>query len=515
MEVEPRHSGHHHDTGNVKYGYAVFGLSLLYSAVLVGANSIYTRKWESQQRPTPNSVWGRLRIIHPIWAHVLLWLILVVAISFFNVSDLAEKYPVVLKRFGRVGFSLVPLSIFLALRPAALGTSYLEYIPMHKWLLRVITAAISVHGIGYFVKWLIEGEFWAKTLKLLNLLGVIVFIFMLVLIVVSIRPVRRRFYRLFYVIHNATVLLLVGLTLFHARPGVGDFVLLCGIMLLWQGFQRIRCMFIAGDLEIIEKDSSSLKVLRFNKAQVYPTNWTPGSHVRLTFPLHNFRSWLFASHPYTLCSLPDDATLDLVVKKGHTFRVFSSLQYAISSPYSSLQLTFFSTAENVVILCGGSGISLGIPVIRYLQSSSVKSKLVWCVSNKADAFVLRETNVKSVVEVYVTGQVPYLTLSKTVSEEDYGLLDGGDQVELESLNHEQNPFEDDASERVLNEKADNEICAFRKGRPEFDAVFEPFNETEDPFNKWIIVCGPELLIKDAKKWGKQHGIQVFSEYYDM
>ncbi|SGZ56717.1 CIC11C00000003572 [Sungouiella intermedia] len=509
IDVHVRHAGHHH-TGNIKYGYITLGTSIAVALILAVSNHFYLHKWQRDGHPSPKSVWRRIGRV-PIWAHMAFWSVIVLGLSFFHVKKLSENYNVVIKRLGRVGYALVPLDVLLVIRPSLLGGSYLDYISLHKWLLRLIVVAVVLHGIGFFTKWLIEGTFWTKTFRWANFMGVIVAVIGVVLAVVSIGPVRRRVYGIFYIIHNVTVVTFLVLIWLHARPGVLDFVILLLSMLAFQVYQRLTLVHQIPRITIVDKDTASLRVLHLTKPSEFPTRWFAGSHIRLGYAKSNFRYWLLPAHPYTLCSLPADTTLDLVVKKGFRFQVFSSLEYTVSNPFQSIPPPCFLTAENVNVFCGGSGISLGIPVVRYLKhSSSAKVNLFWCITNKEDAYVLEELKVTHRVDVYVTGNSDTMFLGSQ-NEEDDGLLNQVDDIELGSLLAESasDPF---ADSQTLDKNLD---IVFHRGRPALDHIFSSFSETSEPANKWIIACGPESLIQDAKTWSKLHDVQLFTELYDM
>lgn len=511
MEIHERHAGHHH-TVNIKYGYILFGISVVDALAIAISNQLYKQKWTSTGRPNTRSIWYKIGSC-PVWAHVAVWAAVIVGLSFANVHELGENYAVVIKRIGRLAYALVPLDVLLAIRPAVLGGSYLDYVPLHKWLLRLIVVFSVVHGVGFFVKWFVQGAFWSKTLKWANFLGVVVAGVSVVLVVVSLRPLRRRMYGLFYLLHNFTVAIFVVLITFHARPGVSDFVVLLVAMVLFQLYQRLKRVHVVPKVSIIDKESASLRIMKVSKPSEYPSLWVAGSHVRLGYARSNFRFWLFPSHPYTLSSLPTDDTLDLVVKKGFRFQVFSSLDYTVSGPFESLAPAFFATAENVNILCGGSGISLGIPIFRYLKhNSSVHVKLFWCVSNKNDAYVLNELKLTSAVDVYVTNSQDntLFVSSETDNNEDNGLLNESEQFELETLAlANSDPFGDN------HEIAPKSETVFHTGRPNLDEIFLSFSETQDSANKWAIACGPQSLIEDVRKWTKKHDVQLFTELYDM
>lgn len=511
MDIEARHGGSHH-TINIKYGYIILGLSLLYALFLAVANHFYLRQWRNNGKPSQTSIFARIGSI-PLWVHIVLWTITVIVLSFVHVEDLAENYNVVIKRVGRLGYALVPLDVALALRPSLLGNSYLPCIPLHKWILRLIMLCVFVHGGGYFVKWLIEGAFWKKLLKIDNLLGIIVALISLVLTIVSVGPLRRLIYRYFYLWHNVTVASFLVLVLLHARPGVGDFVILLLVMLAFQLYLRLVNTYGINKVSIVDKETSTLQIVRLLKPTNYP-GWTPASHVRLGYARTNFRFWLFPAHPYTLCCSPENSTLDLVVKKGLRFQVFTSVDYTVSSPYESIPLPFFATAENINIICGGSGISLGIPLFRYFKhNSSVKTRLFWCVSSRVDAYILGEFGISG-VDVFVTGDdrtTLFLDLEARTNE-DFGLLDETDTLELESL---QLSTADPFSDGNALPKSPEETVSFHKGRPKFDEIFGGFSETDDSANKWLVACGPQSLINEAKAWSGAHGINMFSELYDF
>lgn len=520
MDLGVRHAGHGHGHGgshfaNVKYGYIILGLSLVYAAYVSVARYLYLRKWNKQAR-TPTgflraAAFGHLAI------HVIVWILIFTVLLFMNVHNLSTTYSMVLKRLGRLAYCLVPLDAVLALRPAFLGphASYLQHLGLHKWLLRLILVAVVAHGIGYSVKWLIEHRFWNRTLAWRNFLGVVPFWMTLVLLVVSLRPVRRKIYGLFYIWHNVTVFAFTGFMLWHARPGVTDILVLAFLLYGIQIFLRIRYTFKLEKVTIFDTEESLLRLVRLQKPPNYPVEWVPGSHLRFSWRLTNWRYWVWPSHPFSICSLPNDSTVDLVVKKGLRFEIFLSLEYSMTSPYSLVPPPLFDTADNVHVICGGSGISLGVPVYRYFKkNSSVLANMTWCVRNASDTFVLSELGISHPVDVFVTkGELSSTMFVNNGSEEDYGLLNSkGDDLELESLNLEEtdstNPFADEF-------KMLQDVVKFKRGRPLFDEIFSQFRETDEPRNKWIVVCGPSSLINAVKKWGKLHQVQVFEEVYDM
>lgn len=489
-DIQPRHGANH--TRNIKYGYIVFGLSVVYAILFVVARLFEVRQW-SKSGKRPRSTWARVAHL-PVWFHTGIWLAVTLGLTFTSVSPLSES-SVVIKRMGRLAFCLVPLDLVLALRPSVLGASYVELLGIHKWLLRLIVGISLIHGIGFLVKWIAEGTL-VKATKWANFAGVLVAIVLTILLVISVRPLRRKFYAYFYMWHNISVAVFVVLMYWHARPGVTDFIAVAVFLVAVQTMLRVYYSYSIPAISIVDKSLATLRVLRLNKPILYPT-WTPGSHLRLGLALTDWRSWVFPSHPFTICLDFELATVDLVVKKGLRFEVFLSLKYRVSAPFTTVPQPWFSTATNVHIVCGGSGISLGIPLHRYFgRKSTALSTLHWCVSNDADTFILQELAPDEDVEVYITGNG--VDFVEEADDPRTGLLD--DDIELEPLD----PFADQP-----------QLTHFHRGRPNFEAILSSLSETSEMANKLLVVCGPPSLVQEVTAWGNARNIAVFSEIYNF
>lgn len=499
QSLQPRHGDHHY--ANVKYGYIIFGVSVVYALVLaVSHYKAFSASRIAGGNLASKSVWFKLLKSTPTWAHVLVWVGIMTGLSFFHIEELSENVNVLLKRVGRLAFCLLPLNILLAMRPSFLATSYLEYMQLHKWLLRVIIIATFIHGLGFLVSWLLAHTFMEKTFKLYNFLGVVVALLALVLLVVSVKPLRERTYKLFYLWHNITIGLFLVLTIWHARPGVLDFIALSALMIIIQLCQRILKSHALSAPTISDRPQSTLALIKFPKPDKYPASWSPGSHIRLHVPLTNVRAWLFASHPFTLANYTAEDLLCLIVSKRNRFMVLESQKYTITTPFESIPLQQFALAEHVVVLCGGSCISLGLPVHEYMaKSPDVSSQLVWATPSRDDAFII-ESFPDVTAQVYVTQDSPF---EDPEDGQDEALLSRERDIELGTLNSGTDAKTDNPSSRI----------DFHRGRPNLDDVFHELLEGGELHKKWIVVCGPTTMVGAATAWGKSHGISVYSECY--
>ncbi|EGW33502.1 ferric reductase-like protein [Spathaspora passalidarum NRRL Y-27907] len=529
IDLHPRHGDHHFV--NVKYGYVILAFSLVHIICRLGSKNVYLRQWSSTGS---HSRLLRMYSSIPTWVVIALWVLCIFFVGGHHIEDLSEEYVVVAKRYGRIAYCLIPLNIFLILRPTNIYFwkigYYLENLNLHKWLSRLIALCATVHAVTYTVKWLKEGATAEKSFKILNLLGVITFYLFVVLVVISVRILRRRFYNFFYIFHNITAWSMVLLIALHARPGVSIIALLNLALLMYQLYLRYISVYKVDNIKVIDSPGSTLQLININVPGKFPS-WLPASHIRLNYSRRNISSWVLPTHPFTIATITEDNTpnISLIVKKNN-FQFNTNQDYLLTGPYPSLPPPFFNSAKSVNIICGGSGISFGLPVFNYVKTCNtfIPIKMIWCVRNQSDTFITKHLDMTG-VQVYITSildsapgessgsskttpdsstaslqQLPVFVIED--EEQTHGLLD--DDIELQTLNPGK-----EGSER-LPEKSAN---TFNLGRPKLDEVFAIDDPTtvEDKKNCWVIACGPDELIKDAKTWAKDREYEFFFEKYEM
>lgn len=409
--VWKRHAGHHHNYENAPFGYAVFVVVILNAASICLLSFLLSKyQYPPQTRHSRFMLTVRWLASISVFGQMLVWCVVMFVMLFvpFIPAYLAvplevrpEIWTGLIARFGRVGYALVPFSVFLAIKPNPLPrTLYLALLPLHKWLSRLIIVLVSVHGIGYLVKWAIEGHS-SHIVHGKNFLGVLVWAAFVIVLVVSLRPVRRLFYNFFYSIHTVTAWMSLFLISVHARPQADLYTVVSLVLLLYSVFVKIR---YSKTIRFAVKThaGSTLQLVQFatadyvNRAKKQPENlaaelqhFTPGSHVRITGRLTHWKSWVFSSHPFTLASLPSDETSSLIVRRT-TYELSDLRLYNVSIPFPAISSGFFTNADDVAIVCGGSGISFGLPIYQYFQSKQAKVQLIWITRHKQDLFVLQE-----------------------------------------------------------------------------------------------------------------------------
>ncbi|KAK6458580.1 ferric reductase [Scheffersomyces xylosifermentans] len=515
ITVIPRHAGHHH-TVNIKYGYFVLVISILHILSISLRKWIYFKNWGATGKS--RSPWRLLTQI-PICIAVVGWATIFAVIGVYNIEHLSENYVTAVKRFGRLAYASLPFLIFLVLRPANIAGFqigyYLEVLNLHKWISRLVALASVLHGVGFFYKWTVEGVLLSKLRIFDNFLGVIVFVLSIVLVIVSVRYLRRKNYQVFYVIHNATAWSFVFLISFHARPGVTAIAILNVLLLMYQLYERFLICYSVQDISIVENiPHSSLQIIRVARPVTFPA-YLAGSHIRLGYPATNISAWLLPTHPFTLASVNDenDTTLDLIVKKPTNFPIDITTSYNLTGPFPSLPPQFFNTAKQVSIVCGGSGISFGLPIFKYFSGNnrSIPIRLIWCVRSQEDMFILDHLlpNCPDNVHIYVTGvgngSSSQQATTTLFDEEADGLLSGeGTDIELSDLQGSKERGEKKGSFSV------------NLGRPVLDEVLADVVANEESLDeRWLISCGPRGLISHCKDWSSGKDFQFFSELYEM
>lgn len=511
---EKRHGAGHF--GNVRYGYAILGLSLLYIVYREVALIYYNYSWKKSKRST-----SKLGLVHvPIQYFTILLLLVSLIVEFINMD--IDHFKTQVKRFGRIAYALTPLDIFFTIRPMMFQyDNYLHTMKLHFWTSRIIVLFILAHGIGYFIIWGSKNFF--KTFRPLNLLGVIMFLFIGVLAVINWRPIRSRWYNYFYIIHNLSIYLLIIGTIWHARPGVLPTAIIDIALLIYQLIIRYRSTYHIHLDDVITNNGSNYKIVKIPGGDVTSSLSLPGSHCRLAPPSKNPAYWFLPSHPYTLTGIIDegDGKANLVIKESK-FQINPYEDYNLEVGFpSTFQENFFNTAENINIVCGGSGISLGIPIFNYFKTkiesgeSDILLKFIWVTPNEEDLFILKELQVTG-VDIYVTKSNNSGLYSKEsnfkidVNDVSGATTEGDSNVmELENLDDNKKSCVKHGDKLMIN------LVKF-SGRPNLDTVLEPtLSATIDYANKWIIACGPQNLIADCKEVSEKHNCRFKAEEYVM
>lgn len=456
IDIVERHGQHSLHYANVKYGYILLFISLLYFCGIVLMENWRVNRFISQKTELKKV------FILPIIIGIL------ILISLYLPFLHEFAWGTFLKRFGRLSYSLVPLDLLLILRPNVIN--YLNLIPFHKWVSRVILSFGLIHGLGFLIKWCIEGVFFAKIFEFNNSIGIGFVLCFSILLFVSLRFVRKFNYLLFYLFHNFTILILIAFIGLHARPGVTPLTVINVILLIFQILFKFNILNV--NVKDI-KNFKNLSLIVIEKPSNYPVTLA-GSHLRLQ--VLGWKHAFLPAHPYTV--IDDGNNLNLVISKTNKTSVSIHNSNCITFPYNSIGSlhNYIQANKNITMFIGGSGISFALSLIRYYPN--FKFNLIWCIRDRADLDLLNyypELNIS--LDVYVTR-----------------IKEDGVDIEL-----------DDIQEHLLdnNEEAKDSKFNVNYGRPNLGIYNADL----------LIACGPLSLMKDAAAFAKARNIKLIKEYY--
>lgn len=321
---------------------------------------------------------------HRVWPYRIVWTsVLFLAILLEVNNDLMF----LVKRLGRVSVALMPVVYFLSLKPTPLpNTLYLQMLPIHKYLSRVLVILATAHGMLYGFIFLKSGNLLLKLSTAPNQCGVVALVLFLLVATTSISNARHFNYRLFYGLHYFSSWATMGLVWAHSAPPATAYMAMCASILVVQSIIRMS------QTSVVRLPIQSITDnLFFIRLEGPVDSWPIAGHVRLSVPLIPW-GWLSSSHPYTIATLPDDGEMSLVIRRT---RFVPNIQktYALTGPYDSLTCRFVHAIKanrihRALLVIGGSAIAFGSPLLRYLKILGIPTRLLWAVRDPREARIL-------------------------------------------------------------------------------------------------------------------------------
>lgn len=520
--IFPRHDSASH-YANIPSGYYTL-LTYLIFVVLI----IVIRKYHPNR--SSNIFIKRIYELNPIFliSYFATTIFVILFSTFFTQNE--RVVSVFTKRLGRVSYAFTNFLILMMFQePISLFNrlvSYLEFVNLHKWLSRAIFIISILHGFMFICKWSSDPNIslWNKMIvNKANFIGLILYIEVCFMLIVSLRPVRQKSYKLFYLSHQIINLSFIMLTPFHARPSVTfPFFVINLVLLTIYGINKSiqsHQITILDKREVLE---SRLYILTMSANWLGDTRKIyPGSHIRVSpYSIWSWKYWLLPSHPYTVVT-HRNSEITLIIKKTK-FEIFKNKTYRISGPFENVSITqFFEWSKklnNVILVAGGSGISFILPIYHYIQDNqdstiSYKSlKLIWLVKNISEFKHVRDniglpSKYFKEMEVFITAETEENNTIDFINENE-------NDIELQNFVPIENKNNTDIEIR-------NNI---KYGRVNWEIDFEDilnsdYNERIGNYDinteNYIIGCGPQELIHDCEIFGRQHNYKVISEYYSL
>ncbi|CCC69647.1 hypothetical protein NCAS_0D00660 [Naumovozyma castellii] len=505
--LSKRHEGASH-YANIWYGHYVFSITIVYAMIVVLLQYMNKRS----RTPVKNRFLRRIRFFDP-WAHLTLLSIPIIIAFFSSHYSWRKNLSVYMKRVGRLSYALIPLNLFYNLRFSN-SMNYIDLIPLHKWLSRILCLLALIHSIAFFIMWATEGVLVEAVSDPYMALGVAIFAMVIILMFCSLKPFRRRYYNAFYIIHNLMNFSFIIMTPIHSKPGIVFPLLITNIILLC--LQIFIKMWFVKPVTVVKKiveSDSSLVVIQFPRECIDRPDFSLITHVRISEYSSRWNPlfWIYPSHPYTVASIAGDNTLDLVITEN-TFKLKEGHKYAMINYYcqqSKIPPSFFerdpARLRDVQIICGGSGIAFGLPIFRYLlnlensgmESNIKRCELIWLINDVVQLDVLKHIFKYDSMPENFTFRV---FVSHTAGGNSGSVGDLSDNTDLE--------IEMDSLAIKNGEEAPYQNVKFRR----FDFV-DDAKHLKESFDPWVFCCGPDRLISGATQFAKDGNINLVTESY--
>ncbi|WWD21829.1 hypothetical protein CI109_106317 [Kwoniella shandongensis] len=304
-------------------------------------------------------------------------------------------------RSGEVAMALMVVAIALGVRGNVIGLcvgkGYEKLRIFHKFIGRMVFVATVIHTVGYFSKWIRNGDVSAHGTLGYVIWGYVALIALCIMVVSSIPVVRDMYYGFFKVSHViGVILMIVGLGL-H-RPQAEPYAIACGAIygasIL---FSLTKTRFATARLEAMPGADTTLITIPELRS-----GWRAGQHVRIRIPAFGIPRGL-ESHPFSIASAPNGDGLVLMCKAAgdwttelyeyacqgsitETGEKGRNVTVVLEGPHGGLGNIMLESFSSVILVAGGSGItsSLGqaTDLIARAPTGAIRPRvvdIVWLV----------------------------------------------------------------------------------------------------------------------------------------
>lgn len=304
-------------------------------------------------------------------------------------------------RTGFVSLAQLPLIFLLAgknnIIGFLIGSSYERLNWLHRWTARILFLTVTIHMGFWFVGWA-RYDYILHKLKEdeITKRGFAAWCILLWIFLSSFAPVRRWNYEFFVIQHVVTFVGFIAAVYLHVPAEVKMWVwipiglvifdrLTRALLVLYANLsvfhpKRYREGFWACKATFEPLGSDMTRIVIRNP----PLSWSVGQHVLLS--CHSIAP--FQSHPFTIASIPQDGTMEFLVKSksGGTKQFFKNAQRYQGLPLTQSNTSASHTAAVVIegpygairplrqfdslfLIAGSSGATFTVPLMRDVITS--------------------------------------------------------------------------------------------------------------------------------------------------
>lgn len=304
-------------------------------------------------------------------------------------------------RTGFVSLAQLPLIFLLAgknnIIGFLIGSSYERLNWLHRWTARILFLTVTIHMGFWFVGWARYDYILHKMREdEITKRGFSAWCILLWIVLSSFAPIRRWNYEFFVIQHVVTFAGFIAAVYLHVPDEVKMWVwipiglvifdrLTRALLVLYANLsvfhpKRYREGFWACKATFEPLGSDMTRIVIRNP----PISWSVGQHVLLS--CHSIAP--FQSHPFTIASIPQDGTMEFLVKSksGGTKRFFKHAQRHQGLPLTQSNTSASHTAAVVIegpygairplrqfdslfLIAGSSGATFTVPLMRDVIAS--------------------------------------------------------------------------------------------------------------------------------------------------
>ncbi|KAH6900187.1 hypothetical protein B0T10DRAFT_18464 [Thelonectria olida] len=346
-----------------------------------------------------------------------LWLL------FLCVRGTGKDYLHLTKRFGAIATSQLPIQYFLALKYLSpfgyfFRTSHEDLNRWHRALGRIIYLLLVLHAVFYNVFFIMSSIWLKRFFAPVVFAGVVAFACLHTLNGTSMAKMREQSYRVFFVVHLVTAMVVPPLIFFHA-PSMRIYVSLAiGFLLLDLAVRKMTTIQAPSVVESIPGTDLLKITSKMPANKIIKFKARPGAHLYLSLPPSsrpvpndpyakgNFL-FEFMYNPFTVVSADEDSGhLTFVARKRTgpmTTRLAefvgagipedpeTQIPLCIEGPYGALSKTFSDLVDTgvsrILLVAGGVGATFAVPIYHALlaESPAASIQFVWAIRSPGDA----------------------------------------------------------------------------------------------------------------------------------
>ncbi|CAE6461442.1 unnamed protein product [Rhizoctonia solani] len=310
-------------------------------------------------------------------------------------------------RAGFVCISQAPIVVLFGVKNGPVGTllgkSYEKLNYIHRWVGQLMFVSALFHVVGYLVKWTKTGTLSIAAKR--QAWGWFAFGGLVFLTIVSLPPIRRSSYTIFWHAHWIGFFMFGVSIMYHAPGAVPYAIAALSLYALDQVLRLFKSRVATATITPVP----ALKCTQLSIPEL-ARGWRAGQHVRIRVLNSKMGMLGWAeSHPFTIASISSPKGggdgLTLLVKKAgdwtdslyslsqHTSSAESSgsgsrVKVVIEGPYGGPGSTIPSSFSSALVVVGGSGITFGTSTVEELVAAAENGctrikyvELVWVVQD--------------------------------------------------------------------------------------------------------------------------------------